>query len=50
VFVSLVRDQQNQAQYFVDVVEDINQRIQALEKLGESGRHRQTVAHDWHEH
>src|SRR6516162_1059925 len=35
-FVSLVRDQQNQAQYFVDVVEDITERIQAQEKLRES--------------
>jgi PAS domain S-box-containing protein len=34
--VSLVRDQQNQTQYFVDVVEDITQRILALEKLRES--------------
>jgi PAS domain S-box-containing protein len=32
----LVRDQQNRAQYFVDVVEDITQRMQALEKLRES--------------
>jgi PAS domain S-box-containing protein len=34
--VSLVRDQQNQAQYYVDVVEDITERIQAQEKLRES--------------
>ena len=35
-FVSLVRDQQNQARYFVDVVEDITQRMLAQEKLRES--------------
>jgi PAS domain S-box-containing protein len=34
--VSLVRDQQNQAQYFVDIVEDVTERIQAQEKLRES--------------
>jgi PAS domain S-box-containing protein len=35
-FVSLVRDQRNQTQYFVDVVEDITQRTLAQEKLRES--------------
>ena len=35
-FVSVVRDQQNNAQYFVDVVEDITERIQTQEKLRES--------------
>jgi len=36
VVVSLVRDQQSQAQYFVDVVEDITERMLAQEKLRES--------------
>jgi len=36
VFVSLVRDQLDQALYFVAVLEDITQRIQAQEKLRES--------------
>jgi PAS domain S-box-containing protein len=33
VFVSLVRDQQNQAQYFVDVVEDITKQREAERAL-----------------
>jgi PAS domain S-box-containing protein len=36
LFVSLVRDQNNQALYFIAVVEDITGRIEAREKLHES--------------
>ena len=44
VFVSLVRDQQNAAQYFVSVVEDITEKIQAERALQQSRRELRALA------
>jgi PAS domain S-box-containing protein len=44
VFVSLVRDEQNEAQYFVSVVEDITERIQAERALQQSRQELRALA------
>ena len=44
VFVSLVRNQLNEAQYFVSVVEDITEKIQAQRALQQSRRELRALA------
>ena len=44
VFVSLVRDQHNEAQYFVSVVEDITEKIQAERALQQSRQELRALA------
>lgn len=44
LFVSLVRDQRNQAQYFVSVVEDITKEIQAQHALQQSRQQLRALA------
>jgi PAS domain S-box-containing protein len=44
VFVSLVRDQHNVAQYFIKVVEDITEKLEALRALQESRQELRALA------